>query len=85
MWVAVETSEDAYRLVVNLPGIDRGAVTLSARRRRVLQVSANDWRVGGLFERRIKFGHDAELNRVQAEFDEDMLRVVVPRKASPEA
>lgn len=36
----------------------------------------------GHFERRVSFGYDAELAQVRAEFDGDMLRVVVPRRVS---
>lgn len=35
---------------------------------------------GGHFERRISFGYDADLVGVRAEFDGDMLRIVVPRR-----
>jgi hypothetical protein len=37
----------------------------------------------GHFERRISFGYDADLGQVRAEFDGVMLRIVVPRRASP--
>lgn len=37
-------------------------------------------RTGGHFERRISFGYDADLVGVRAEFDGDMLRIVVPRR-----
>ena len=33
----------------------------------------------GHFERRISFGYDADLGRVRAEFDGELLRVIVPR------
>ena len=36
----------------------------------------------GHFERRVSFGHDAELAQVRAEFDGEMLRIIVPRRAS---
>jgi hypothetical protein len=35
---------------------------------------------GGHFERRISFGYDADLVGVRAEFDGEMLRIVVPRR-----
>lgn len=35
----------------------------------------------GHFERRISFGYDADLNQVRAEFDGEILRVIVPRRA----
>ena len=34
----------------------------------------------GHFERRIAFGHDADLMQVRAEFDGEMLRVRIPRR-----
>jgi HSP20 family molecular chaperone IbpA len=36
--------------------------------------------VTGHFERRISFGYDADLGRVRAEFDGEILRVFVPRR-----
>jgi len=35
----------------------------------------------GHFERRISFGYDADLSQVRAEFDGEILRVIVPRRA----
>ena len=34
----------------------------------------------GHFERRISFGYDADLSHVRAEFDGEILRVIVPRR-----
>lgn len=34
---------------------------------------------GGHFERRISFGHDADVVQIRAEFDGEMLRVYIPR------
>jgi len=34
----------------------------------------------GHFERRISFGYDADLSQVRAEFDGELLRVIVPRR-----
>ena len=36
--------------------------------------------VTGHFERRISFGYDADLGHVRAEFDGEILRVIVPRR-----
>lgn len=36
----------------------------------------------GHFERRVSFGYDAELAQVRAEFDGEMLRIVVPRRSA---
>jgi len=80
-WIAVETSPVEYRLVARLPGFRRDAITLAARRRRVLHVVADSWEPGGgHFERRISFGYDADLSQVRAEFDGEILRVIVPRR-----
>ncbi|KAH9176397.1 hypothetical protein EDB89DRAFT_1846514 [Lactarius sanguifluus] len=80
-WIAVETSPGEYRLIARLPGFRRDAITLAARRRRVLHVVADSWEPdGGHFERRISFGYDADLGRVRAEFDGEILRVIVPRR-----
>jgi len=81
-WIAVETTQVEYRLVARLPGFRRDAITLAARRRRVLHVVADSWEPGGgHFERRISFGYDADLSQVRAEFDGEILRVIVPRRA----
>jgi hypothetical protein len=37
----------------------------------------------GHFERRISFGYDADLGHVRAEFDGEILRVIVPRRTPP--
>lgn len=80
-YIAVETFNTEYILVVRLPGFQRDAITLAARRRRVLHVVADDWNEdGGHFERRITFGYDADLYNVKAEFDGEFLRIHVPRK-----
>ncbi|KAI9463571.1 hypothetical protein BJY52DRAFT_1202879 [Lactarius psammicola] len=80
-WIAVETSPGEYRLIARLPGFRRDAITLAARRRRVLHVVADSWEPdGGHFERRISFGYDADLGHVRAEFDGEILRVIVPRR-----
>ncbi|KAH0827990.1 hypothetical protein J3R83DRAFT_3631 [Lanmaoa asiatica] len=82
-WIAVETSELAYSLLVRLPGFRRDGITIATRRRRILHVVADSWEPeGGHFERRVSFGYDAELARVRAEFDGEMLRIVVPRRIS---
>ncbi|KAI0305709.1 hypothetical protein B0F90DRAFT_1603992, partial [Multifurca ochricompacta] len=80
-WIAVETSPGEYRLIARLPGFRRDAITLAARRRRVLHVVADSWEPGGgHFERRISFGYDADLSQVRAEFNGEILRVIVPRR-----
>ncbi|TDL26010.1 hypothetical protein BD410DRAFT_716258, partial [Rickenella mellea] len=83
-YIAVETAEDQYRLIVRLPGYKRDSITLAVRRHKILHVVADSWEVGGgHFERRISFGYDADLVRVRAEFDGEHLRVIVPRKPPP--
>ncbi|KAK7473130.1 hypothetical protein VKT23_001231 [Stygiomarasmius scandens] len=82
-WIEVETSPTEYRLNVRLPGFKRDGITLATKRRRILHVVADSWENGGgHFERRISFGYDADLVQVRAEFDGEMLKVVVPRRAS---
>ncbi|KAG8214054.1 hypothetical protein J3R82DRAFT_10811 [Butyriboletus roseoflavus] len=99
-WIAVETSQSEYVLLVRLPGFRRDGMqvrflsisdlslipslrTIATRRRRILHVVADSWEPeGGHFERRVSFGYDAELAQVRAEFDGEMLRIVVPRRIS---
>jgi hypothetical protein len=60
--------------------------TLATKRRRILHVVADSWEPGGgHFERRISFGYDADLMHVRAEFDGEMLRVLVPRRSPSSA
>ncbi|KAI0071649.1 hypothetical protein K474DRAFT_1581640, partial [Panus rudis PR-1116 ss-1] len=81
VYIAVETLAREYRLLVQLPGYRRDAITLSTRKRRILHLVADSWEAeGGHFERRIAFGYDADLTQVRAEFDGELLRVVVPRR-----
>ena len=57
---------------------------VSTRRKRMLHISADSWEAdGGHFERRISFGYDADLAHVRAEFDGELLRIVVPRINPP--
>ncbi|KAF8557628.1 hypothetical protein OG21DRAFT_1406692 [Imleria badia] len=83
-WIAVETLQSEYSLLVRLPGFNRNGMLvsfLSIIRRRILHVVADSWEPeGGHFERRVSFGYDAELSQVRAEFDGEMLRIVVPRR-----
>ncbi|KAG2148646.1 uncharacterized protein EDB93DRAFT_1144072 [Suillus bovinus] len=80
-WIVVETSSSEYRLVVRLPGFRRDAITIATRRSRILHVVADSWEPeGGHFERRVLFGYDADLAQVRAEFDGQILRIIVPRR-----
>ncbi|THH20415.1 hypothetical protein EW146_g956 [Bondarzewia mesenterica] len=80
-WIAVETMPREYTLVVRLPGFARDGITLATRRRRILHLVADSWEPGGgHFERRISFGYDADLAQVRAEFDGELLRVIIPRR-----
>ncbi|KIJ68127.1 hypothetical protein HYDPIDRAFT_107782 [Hydnomerulius pinastri MD-312] len=82
-WIAVETSQIEYSLVVRLPGFRRDGITIATRRRRILHVVADSWEPGGgHFERRVSFGYDADLTQVRAEFDGEMLRIIIPRRPS---
>lgn len=79
----METTQSEYRLNVHLPGFKRDAITLATKKRRILHVVADSWEAGGgHFERRISFGYDADLVSVRAEFDGQMLRVIVPRRVN---
>ncbi|EGN99939.1 hypothetical protein SERLA73DRAFT_38251, partial [Serpula lacrymans var. lacrymans S7.3] len=80
-WIAVETRITEYCLLVRLPRFRRDGITLSTRRRRILHVVADSWEPGGgHFERRVSFGYDADLAQVRAEFDGELLRIIVPRR-----
>lgn len=46
-WIEVETRAGEYRLNVRLPGFKRDAITLAAKRRRILHVVADNWEDGG--------------------------------------
>ncbi|KAJ7734710.1 hypothetical protein B0H14DRAFT_2408763 [Mycena olivaceomarginata] len=93
-WIEVETTQGEYRLIVRLPGLrGMGCETLATKKRRILHLVADSWDDsgatagraggggGGHFERRISFGYDADLAQVRAEFDGEILRVIIPRKA----
>ncbi|KAL1710314.1 hypothetical protein EV121DRAFT_266605 [Schizophyllum commune] len=83
-WIQVETTPAEYRLHIRLPGFQRDGITLATKKRRILHVVADSWENGGgHFERRISFGYDADLVQVRAEFDGEMLRVVIPRRMPP--
>ncbi|KAJ7745456.1 hypothetical protein DFH07DRAFT_748921 [Mycena maculata] len=83
-WIEVETSQPEYRLIVRLPGFKRDGITLATKKRRILHVVADSWEEGGgHFERRISFGYDADLAQVRAEFDGELLRVIIPRRIPP--
>lgn len=80
-WLEVETLRHEYRLFARLPGFSREGITLATKRRRILHLVADKWdNGGGHFERRISFGYDADLVQVRAEFDGEMLRVLIPRR-----
>lgn len=40
-------------------------------------------RSSGHFERRISFGYDADLPQVRAEFDGELLKIIIPRRLPP--
>ncbi|KAJ7495847.1 hypothetical protein B0H11DRAFT_1716419 [Mycena galericulata] len=83
-WIEVETTPGEYRLIVRLPGFKRDGITLATKKRRILHVVADSWENGGgHFERRISFGYDADLAQVRAEFDGELLRVIIPRRLPP--
>ncbi|KAF7320422.1 CBS-domain-containing protein [Mycena kentingensis (nom. inval.)] len=80
-WIEVESTPIEYRLIVRLPGFKRDGITLATKKRRILHLVADSWEAGGgHFERRISFGYDADLAQVRAEFDGELLRVIIPRR-----
>ncbi|KAF8134527.1 hypothetical protein EV363DRAFT_1323765 [Boletus edulis] len=82
-WINVESSQSEHALLVGLPGFRRDAITIATGKRRILHVVADSWEPeGGHFERRVSFGYDADLAQVRAEFDGEILRIVVPRHVS---
>ncbi|KAF7306977.1 CBS-domain-containing protein [Mycena indigotica] len=81
----VESTTAEYKLIVRLPGFKRDGITLATKKRRILHLVADSWEAGGgHFERRISFGYDADLSQVRAEFDGELLRVVIPRRVPPD-
>ncbi|KAK2464307.1 hypothetical protein APHAL10511_003764 [Amanita phalloides] len=81
-YIEAETTPRDYRVHVRLPGFGRDGITLATKKRRILHIVADQWEgVGVHFERRISFGYDADLVQVRAEFDGEMLLVIVPRRS----
>ena len=86
--MTVQTTSTAYILTTFLLGYQRDEITLSTRKRRVLHVVADPFlssRGTGHFERRISFGYDADMARIRAEFNDGVLKIVVPRRPSVSA
>ena len=76
----METLSSEYNLVVRLPGFRRDAIILATCRQRILHLVADSWEFdGGHVEHRISFGYDADLSHVCAEFNGELLRVIIPR------
>ncbi|KAG9110751.1 hypothetical protein FRC07_008160, partial [Ceratobasidium sp. 392] len=75
----------SWAITVRLPGFNPDGITIGTRRGRVLVIVADNYNDGddgaGHFERRISFGYDADMANIRAEFNGDMLRVTVPRRA----
>lgn len=87
--MTVQTTSNAYILTTFLLGYQRDEITLSTRKRRVLHVVADPFlsasRGTGHFERRISFGYDADMAHIRAEFNDGVLKIVVPRRPSVSA
>jgi HSP20 family molecular chaperone IbpA len=72
-----------YQIHIKLPGFTWDGITLATKRKKILHVVADRWdKTGGHFERRVAFGYDADLTQVKADFNGDMLRIGVPRRAA---
>jgi len=81
--IEVQTLQHEYRLLVRLPGFNRDSIILATKRKHILHVVADRWdNDGGHFERRIAFGYDADLDKVKAGFDGEILRISIPRRIS---
>ncbi|KAJ7578723.1 hypothetical protein C8J56DRAFT_1111840 [Mycena floridula] len=80
-FIQVETTEETYLLNVRLPGFSRDGITLAAKKRRILHIVADSWgNGGGHFERCVALGYDADFGRIRAEFEDEILRVSIPRR-----
>lgn len=85
-YIAVSTSTSHYEILVRLEGVSLDSIMLSTRRNRVLHLSAERYTSrGGHWERKIRFGWDADLKGVKADFDGEVLKVLVPRESKNEA
>ncbi|KAG8783355.1 hypothetical protein FRC12_019832 [Ceratobasidium sp. 428] len=75
----------SWAITVRLPGFHPDGITIGTRRGRVLVIVADNYNDNddgaGHFERRISFGYDADMANIRAEFNGDVLRVTVPRRA----
>ena len=87
--VEVNTTSSTYTLAIHLPSFHRDEITVSLRKHRVLHIVADRFlTLSGVlhnaedehFEKRISFGYDADMRGVRADFSDEVLRVVVPRK-----
>lgn len=84
--MTVETTGAAYILTAPLPGYLRDEITLSTRKKRILHVVADGFVSGcGHFERRVSFGYDADMTRIRAEFNGQLLKITVPRRPTSSA
>ncbi|KAG8736046.1 hypothetical protein FRC10_009860 [Ceratobasidium sp. 414] len=83
--VGVVGDGGSWAITVRLPGLHPDGITIGTRRGRVLVIVADNYNDNddgaGHFERRISFGYDADMANIRAEFNGDMLRVTVPRRA----
>src|SRR5215217_6573017 len=87
---------DAFRIEFDLPGVAKDSIDLDVERN-VLTVKAErvarngDWemlateRVRGTFSRQLVLGDNVDLERIEANYDAGVLRLVVPvaEKAKP--
>ncbi|KAG8739838.1 hypothetical protein FRC10_005068 [Ceratobasidium sp. 414] len=92
--VTVDVRPDKYLLVCRMPHFHHSSITVATRRGRLLVIAADRWDtepapfnldanirpLPAHFERRITFGWDADMTRIRAEFDGQVLHVSVPRR-----
>ncbi|KAF8601135.1 hypothetical protein BDV93DRAFT_397517, partial [Ceratobasidium sp. AG-I] len=75
-----------YALDASIPHFHHSSITVATRRGRLLVIAADRWDTDPApfsldpAHRRITFGWDADMARIRAEFDGQVLHVSVPRR-----
>jgi HSP20 family molecular chaperone IbpA len=78
--IGVTSTPATYEVHVKHASISPSSVILTTRRPRVLHLAVDNYTTGGgHWQRRIKFGRDADMKKIRAEYSGGLLRVVVPR------
>lgn len=79
--LTIETTAERYVVNVRLPNFSLEHITLATKHHRTLHIVADNFHAdGGHVERRVTFHNDALMRQVQAEFDGELLKVIVPRR-----